>query len=87
MSGPWNPRYVAYATAHGRDPDAMLAHDVERWPGGKMTGFLLWIGERWATWDAQRGQGRDHVRGDAEIKAFDAWLSGSSTRSLTGAVG
>jgi plasmid stabilization system protein ParE len=33
----WNPRYVAYAKAHGATPDEMLKRD-----GGKMTNFLCW---------------------------------------------
>jgi len=37
----WNPRYVAYATAHGRAPGEMLAADEAEFPGGRMTGFVL----------------------------------------------
>lgn len=39
----WNPRYVYYATAHGRTPEAMLEKDKEDWPGGCMVGFSQWI--------------------------------------------
>lgn len=48
----WNPRYLAYAKAHGfeGDPEGMLAHDSAEWPGGHMTGFILWIQARWAEW-------------------------------------
>ena len=42
----WNPRFVAYAAAHGKTPSAMLEHDDEAWPGGKMCGFILWIREK-----------------------------------------
>lgn len=42
----WNPRYVAYAKAHGQKPADMLKHDEEAWPGGKMCGFILWIREK-----------------------------------------
>ena len=41
-----NPRYIAYAKAHGRTADDMLAHDKDAWPGGCMVGFTLWIGEQ-----------------------------------------
>lgn len=70
----WNARYVAYARAHGADPDVMLTRDRERWPGGVMAGFILWIGERWAAWDGAHGYGPSHVRGQEEHKAFTAWL-------------
>lgn len=49
----WNPRYLAYARAEGEpDPDAMLARDRERYPGGSMCGFMLWIQARWREWAA-----------------------------------
>lgn len=35
----WNPRYVAYAKAHGLTPDQMLHKD-----GGNMVNFLCWKG-------------------------------------------
>jgi hypothetical protein len=41
-----NPRYLAYCQAHGKTPDAMLAHDLTEWPGGCMCGFLLWSNEQ-----------------------------------------
>ena len=39
----FNPRYTAYASAHGKTPDEMLEHDRAEWPGGCMCGFLVWI--------------------------------------------
>lgn len=41
-----NPRFIAYATAHGRTPEAQLEHDRETYPGGSMAGFILWIADR-----------------------------------------
>ena len=71
-----NPRYLAYCKAHGNTPDAQMELDVKAWPGGCMTGFILWMGARWAefhkmTQNAYRlhaGTTRDGH------KAFDAWL-------------
>ena len=38
----WNPRYVAYANAHGRTALEQLDFDRRRFPGGPMTPYLLW---------------------------------------------
>ena len=41
-----NPIYRAYATAHGKTPEEMLERDKEAYPGGCMTGFILWVSAR-----------------------------------------
>jgi hypothetical protein len=41
-----NPRYAAYARAHGMTPAEMLEHDRQAWPGGCMCGFVLWMAEQ-----------------------------------------
>ena len=41
-----NPRYAAYAQAHGRTPDEMMEHDRSAWPGGCMCGFIVWMSEQ-----------------------------------------
>ncbi|ESZ30432.1 hypothetical protein [Mesorhizobium sp. L2C084A000] len=38
----WNPRYANYARAHGRTPAEQVDQDSKAWPGGHMTGFVLW---------------------------------------------
>lgn len=38
-----NPRYIAYCSAHGLTSDQMKRKDAKRFPGGIMTGFILWI--------------------------------------------
>ena len=73
-SDEFQPRYVAYARAHGRDPEAQLAHDRERWPGGAMCGFTLWIRERWREWDNEHGWPAGESHGPEEREAFDRYI-------------
>jgi hypothetical protein len=42
----YNPRYVAYATAHGRSPEDQLEHDRQDYPCGAMFGFTSWNNAR-----------------------------------------
>lgn len=73
----WNRRYIAYATAHGMTPEAMLENDREKWPGGCMAGYILWINKAWE--DFTRLQGFRHREEvllglDDPHRKFDAWL-------------
>ena len=81
----WNPRYVAYATAHGREPEDMLTHDREAWPGGQMVGFMLWMSRAWTTWAEATGHPRMRDPGAclsrADHAAFDSWLGSHLTGS------
>ena len=38
-----NPIYKSYALTHGETPEAMMANDEVKWPGGVLCGFILWI--------------------------------------------
>lgn len=71
----YNPRYVAYAAAHGRSPADMLAEDKDCWPGVRMVGFILWIGRQWEAWRAANGRKRDDFLTAADHASFDAWLA------------
>jgi hypothetical protein len=58
----------------------MMALDKERWPGGKMAGYILWIGERWAEWKAAHPElapprGSDWVLTREDQAMFDTWLN------------
>ena len=73
----WNRRYLAYAAAHGHGAEEMLARDAERWPGGKMCGFMLWVQARWRTWAKEAGEHPEWGGGWSarQHAAFDAWLA------------
>ena len=67
----WNPRFFAYAQiVHGTDCDNALAIDRERFPGGRMTGFITWCCEMVNEW---RGETKRYG-GQLDHEAFDAWL-------------
>jgi hypothetical protein len=69
----WNPRYVAYAKAHGCPPEKMLQKDKECYPGGCMCGFILWINAKWREWETLTGNIPPHATRDQD--EFDAWLN------------
>jgi hypothetical protein len=79
----WNPRFLAYCRAHGRSPAAMLAHDEELWPGGKMCGFMLWLREQWKNWADARG-GMPGVLSKAHHADFDGWLDARPAAACQG---
>lgn len=41
-----NPRYLAYCAAHGMTPQQMRMHDMQRFPGGHLCGFILWVSQQ-----------------------------------------
>lgn len=81
----WNFRYVHYAAEQGRSPEAQLEHDIEKYPGGRMTGFLLWISARWAEWSKHYGPAaatKLHESGLAQ-RDFDLMLERSLRETFT----
>ena len=72
MSRPVQPYYAAYCVAEGRDPDAQLAHDKARFPGGCMAGFINWIMSQWSDFGREFGV-PEHQRGMYRAE-FQAWL-------------
>lgn len=76
MMATWNTRYVEYARLHGKEPEAMQTHDRQEWPGGRMTGFLLFIRARWGEHNKITGRNPDARANEEHHRAFDAWLPG-----------
>jgi len=77
----WNPRFVAYAKAHGRTPEEQAKQDEKDWPGGCMVGFSQWIqARRDALCESLGAKGGDlrNIIGlpgvDDFQKTFDKWL-------------
>lgn len=80
-----NPRYAAYARAHGMAPEAMIEHDRAQWPAGPMCGFLLWMsGQNRAFWAANPSAFLDRytIRDQA---AWTAFLETAADRQQGGA--
>jgi len=69
------PRDVVYAAAHGNSPEGQLKVDKEKWPGGCMTGFVLWNSERLHEWKTETGfylSGK--VMSEKLYDEYDQWL-------------
>lgn len=74
---PWSTRYLEYARHEGTEnPNAMLRRDENRYPGGRMVGFILWAGARWAEWRELNNRKENDALSQADHDAFDAWLKG-----------
>lgn len=69
----WSPRFFEYCRAHGKTPEEMLAADDLRFPGGKMCGFMLWIGARWDEW--QRRNPEVFIKTEEHHNDFDRMLA------------
>lgn len=72
----YQPRYVAYARAHGRSPEVQAAQDRVEHPGGCMVGYILWIGDRWREYRSAAGW---RPGAPADHAGFDAWLEARTT--------
>lgn len=70
----WNPRYVAYARSNGNTPDAQLAADKVRFPGGCMCEFIIWNGRQLHEF---RSQFKKHptILTEQDHAEYDAWLN------------
>lgn len=74
----WTHRYTSYARSHGLTAEQMIAQDALSYPGGRMAGFIAWIGEQWDAWEKATGRPsrRNVALTRAEHEAFDEWLVG-----------
>jgi hypothetical protein len=74
----WTHRYTSYARSHGLTPEQMIAQDADRYPGGRMAGFIIWIGQQWDAWEKATGRPSRHrvALTLPEHQAFDEWLAG-----------
>ena len=69
----WNPFYLDYAAAHGRQAGEQLALD-RAGEGVVMSGFTRWIDAAWQLADRETGN-RHRSRADADIVVFARWLT------------
>jgi hypothetical protein len=77
MSNPdWNPRFVLYAKSRGLSPDDALAQDAKDYPGGRMTGFLVWSNDKTSAYRKAHGLKTSDPILDQDH--YDAWLGVST---------
>lgn len=69
----YQARYRAYCNAQGRDPEAQMQHDATAFPGGVMTGYILWVRDQWVQWRAAHPSANRFASAE-EHDAFDTWL-------------
>ena len=65
-------RYLAYCAALGRTPEEQLAHDRQRYPGGSMVGYIVWISNQWARFEDMHQR---HLQRTLHHAEFDRWLA------------
>ena len=68
----WNPRYVAYAKAHGKTPEEMLALEIGE--NHKFVNFIIWIHGKWAAFDKRHPDLK--IRTERVHDIFDRELMG-----------
>ena len=69
-----NSLYRAYCRENGNTEEQQMEDDEERWPGGKMCGYMLWCGEKWGQWRALKGFERDRPLSEVERDEFFSWV-------------
>lgn len=67
--------YTLYAKAYDNTPDDQMVADQEKWPGGRMCGFILWMNAAWRKFDELHDpQRKDVPHTPKERDAFREWL-------------
>lgn len=78
-----NPRYAAYAIAHGRTPEAQLAHDKERLPSACMMEFVFWNRDHLTRFLRLTNHGWPMLSRDSHNEAYNRWLHWEALRERT----
>ena len=77
-----NPRYLAYCKMMGYETvEEALAQEEIEWPGGKMTGFILWINAMWAKWNKINKHPPREPHDNTQHKEFDIWLQNKNLKN------
>ena len=64
----YQPRFVAYCNAVGRDPDEVVA------AGRFGADFICWINRQWAEWCKANGKPRHQPKSPADHASFDDFI-------------
>ncbi len=79
----WNPAFVAYANSRNLTPEQVLIKDEKKYPGGKMTGFILFMDRQGCIFDKEQGYEPEYEQGILRFRAsevrntkeFHKWLN------------
>lgn len=75
MSDVFAWRYLAYCEAHGNNPTSQLAADRKMWPGGSMTGYMLWVNRQWGAFATRIGKNRRDWQLQLLQREFDQFIA------------
>lgn len=69
-----NPRYLAYCRSKGNTPEQQSQIDLVDYPGGKMTGFILWTKQHWMDFYRENELDPNGIYSGIQ-EEFDKWLN------------
>ena len=70
-----NPRYLAWCVFNGSNTTSeQLQKDKITWPGGTMTGYILWIKEMGIEFCHLNGFSYDYISGEKNSILFQEYL-------------
>jgi hypothetical protein len=71
----YQSRYIAYAKSNNNTPEKQLEIDAHKYPGGKMSGFIVWISDIRSEWSMKTNEIPKHGWSKEQHKKFDQWLN------------
>lgn len=70
----YDPKWIAYAKAHKRNPLGMMLHDKRKHPKDPMKGYTLWAFNKFEEWCESKELPDEVELTDDVIEEFEKWL-------------